>query len=231
MANSTDSRADPICALLFDLDGTLVDTAPDLAGALNGVLREHGRETLEVDQVKILVGDGAVAMIERGFEASGGLPDTIENLRLRFLEIYAATLTRHSRPYPGVVATLERFHSAGHPMAVCTNKPQAPSEAILDGLDLVRFFGATAGGDRFPVRKPDAGHITGLLELIGASTSAAVMIGDSMNDVAAARAADIPVIAVSYGYTVLPAAEFGADAVVDSFDEIPAALAALPGLG
>ena len=229
MANSTDSRADSTCALLFDLDGTLVDTAPDLAGALNGVLREHGRETLEVDQVKILVGDGAVAMIERGFEASGGLPDTIENLRLRFLEIYAATLTRHSRPYPGVVATLERFHSAGHPMAVCTNKPQAPSEAILDGLDLVRFFGATAGGDRFPVRKPDAGHITGLLELIGAS--AAVMIGDSMNDVAAARAADIPVIAVSYGYTVLPAAEFGADAVVDSFDEIPAALAALPGLG
>ncbi len=216
--------ADSRLALLFDLDGTLVDSAPDIVAALNRLLVEYGRSPLEPESVKAMIGDGSRKLVERGFAASGGVPDDLGTLTQRFIELYMADVARDSRPYPGVVDTLTRFEAAGHRMAVCTNKLQSPTDSLLEALDLARFFAATAGGDRFAVRKPDGGHLLQTLALIGAAPEAAVMIGDSANDVNAARDAGIPVICVSYGYTRVPAHALGADEVVNRFDEIPDAV-------
>ena len=210
--------------LLFDLDGTLVDTAPDLVETLNRLLADHGHDTLSLESVKKMVGDGARALLERGFTATGGPAPDMDALFGTFLEIYTANCTEHSRPYPGAPETLARLRDAGYRMGVCTNKPQAPSETILEDLELMPFFEAVAGGDRFPVRKPNAEHLLGTLELMGARDKAAIMIGDSQNDVASARAAGLPVIVVSYGYTMIPPGDLGGDVLIG---EIPAALEGL----
>jgi len=213
--------------LLFDLDGTLVDTAPDLVTTLNVILAKYGRDTLPLDSVTKMVGDGARALLERGFAATGAPASDLDALTAEFIEIYVAACTVHSKPFDGVVETLEGFAAAGHRMGVCTNKPQAPSETILEQLDLMRFFDAVVGGDRFPVRKPDAGHLLGTLDLMEAPGRPAIMVGDSHNDVASARNAGMPVVVVSYGYTVTPPAELGGDILVDRFAEITEAVARL----
>ena len=212
------------CDLVFDLDGTLIDSAPDLHAAVNRLLASEGRRPLEYSELVRMVGDGVPALVRRAYEATGGLPEDIEDRVERYRALYGAALADRTAPYPGVVETLQSLRSTGHRMAVCTNKPEGPTVEILEALGLLGFISVVAGGDSLPVRKPDPGHLLGTLERLGSSPDRAVMIGDSRNDVAVARAAGVPVIAVSYGYRREPVEELGADVVVDSFGEIPAAL-------
>lgn len=210
--------------LVFDLDGTLIDSVPDLHACINRLLDSEGRRQLDIPELTRMVGDGVPALVRRAYEATGGMPDDLDECVQRYLGLYGAALADKTTPYPGVVETLERLQAAGHRMAVCTNKPHGPSMEILGALDLARFFAAVAGGDSLPVRKPDAGHLLGLLDMMGSAPGRAVMIGDSLNDIQVAINAGVRSIAVSYGYRKQPVGELGADIIIDNFAEIPAAL-------
>lgn len=213
--------------VVFDLDGTLVDTAPDLAGALNHTLNHAGRPPVSVDEVRHMVGLGAARLIERGMEATGGLPDAEGRAALLqvFLDHYGRNLSVESRPFPNAVATLEALAAAGVGLAVCTNKPEAMARRLLADLELDRLLPVILGGDTLPVKKPDAAHLLTTLTRMGGSPASAVMVGDSETDLAAARNAGVPVVLVSFGYTVIPAADLGADAVIDDFADLLAVLA------
>ena len=213
--------------LVFDLDGTLIDSVPDLHACINRLLDSEGRRLLEIPELTRMVGDGVPVLVRRAYEATGGLPDNLEDRVRRYLVLYGAALADKTVPYPGVLETLELLRRAGHRMAVCTNKPYGPTMEILGALGLAQYFSAVAGGDSLPVRKPDAGHLLGLLEMLGSGPDRAVMIGDSRNDIQVAVNAGVRSIAVSYGYRRQPVEELGADIVVDSFSDIPEALAKL----
>lgn len=210
--------------LVFDLDGTLIDSAPDLHACLNRLLGSEGRRQLDLAEVVTMVGDGVPMLVRRAHEATGGIPADIEDRIEQYRALYGDALADRTAPYPGVEDTLACLLNAGHRMAVCTNKPYAPTMEILGTLNLSRFFITVAGGDSLPVRKPDAGHLLGLLEMLGSAPDRAVMIGDSLNDIQVAINAGVRSIAVSYGYRKQPVEELGADTVVDSFSDIPAAL-------
>lgn len=214
--------------LVFDLDGTLIDSAPDLHACINRLLVSDRRRSLSLDELVGMVGDGVPALVRRAYEATGGIPDDIENRITHYRALYGDALADRSVPYPGVAETLAQLSETGHRMAVCTNKPFAPTMQILNAFGLARFFGAVAGGDTLPVRKPDPGHLLGLLELLGSSPEHAVMIGDSHNDIQVAIDAGVRSIAVSYGYRKQPVEELGADMIVDRFADIPQAIARLP---
>ena len=213
--------------ILFDLDGTLIDSAPDLVGTLNIILRRHGRTTLTISAVKKLVGNGARALLERGFKETGAPAENLDALTVEFIETYVPNCAVLSRPFSGVIETLDTFANSGYRMAVCTNKPQAPSETILIELGLMQYFEVVVGGDFFPMRKPDPQHLLGALQLMDAPENPAIMVGDSYNDVASARNAGMPVIVVTYGYTTTPAHELGGDILVDHFSDIVTAVARL----
>jgi phosphoglycolate phosphatase len=207
--------------LIFDLDGTLVDSAPDLCGVVNEMLQHYGRRALDMDDIRRMVGDGAAALIERGFGATGGLPAPLPDLTREFITRYDARIARATRPFPGVVETLERFKTAGLKMGVCTNKTTHLSRRLLDELDLSRFFTAVVGGDG-PARKPDRRHLEATMRELDAGPDQSLMVGDSKNDVAVARNAGVEVVAVTFGYTTIPPHELGADRVIDRFDELVA---------
>jgi phosphoglycolate phosphatase len=215
--------------LLCDLDGTLVDSLPDLAAAIAELLEGEGRPGLAPEAVAAMVGDGVPKLIERALAATGGVPPEAELAALvaRYMPIYEARLTELTRPYPGAIETLGALKAAGWRLAVCTNKPEAPSRAIVAGLGFAGLFEAVSGGDSLPVKKPHPGHVLGLLATLGAAPGAAVMLGDSANDILAAQAAGLPAIAIAHGYGGTPARELGAERVIETFDELPAALAAL----
>ena len=213
--------------ILFDLDGTLIDSAPDLDGTLNIILKRHGRTTLTISSVKKLVGNGARALLERGFKETGAPAENLDALTVEFIETYVPNCAVLSRPFSGVIETLDTFANSGYRMAVCTNKPQAPSETILTELGLMQYFEVVVGGDFFPMRKPDPQHLLGALQLMDAPKTPAIMVGDSYNDVASARNAGMPVIVVTYGYTTTPAHELGGDILVDHFSDIVTAVARL----
>lgn len=218
--------------VVFDLDGTLVDSAPDLGGALNDVLAEIGRPPVALESVRAVAGDGAVALLGWGLEATGGLDGhDPEGLRTRFLEHYGRQLVRGTRPFPGVEETLGALEARGCRLAVCTNKPEGLARAVLAELGMGGRFGAVVGGDTLPVRKPDARAVAKAVLGAGGEMGRAAMVGDSRTDVVAARNADVPAVAVSYGYAREPASELGADAVVDRFDAVPGALEGLGVLG
>lgn len=215
--------------ILFDLDGTLVDTAPDLWATLNAVLEEEGVAPIPFDRIRHLIGQGALVMIERGL-AEHSVPadrDRVLAMHERFLEHYAANIAADSRPFPGVEAALDRLAGAGHTLAVCTNKYEGLSVQLLDALGLAGRFAAICGPDTFGVRKPDPNHIWLTVDRAGGERTRAVMVGDSATDINAARAADTPVIAVPFGYTDTPVAELGPDRIIDRFDDIDAAIAEL----
>jgi phosphoglycolate phosphatase len=210
--------------IAFDLDGCLVDTAPDLIGTLNTILAEHGHAGLPLEAARTVVGQGARAMLSRGFEAVGETLDAakMDALFERFLELYPGRIDRESRPYAGVVEVLDHFATAGARLVVCTNKRTDLSLLLLDALDLTRRFEAVVGPDKAGAAKPDPRHLIAAIEAAGGSPDRAVMVGDSRADVGAAVAAGIAVVAVSYGYSDVPPAELGADALIDSFAELPA---------
>jgi phosphoglycolate phosphatase len=215
--------------VVFDLDGTLVDSAPDLAGALNALLREQGLPDIPAASIRDIVGDGAVKMIERGLAAAGKTLDgpLPGQLRERYLEHYRLRLTSETRPFPGVIEVLEALSGAGSKLAVCTNKFTDLSQSILAGLDLSRYFDAVVGGDSLSAQKPDAAPLRAAITRAGGEVGRAVMVGDSITDVGAARAAGVPVILVSFGYSGVPARTLGADLVIDHFDQLLGALDAL----
>jgi phosphoglycolate phosphatase len=213
--------------IVFDLDGTLVDTAPDLIGSLNVLLGELGLPLCPVEAVHGLVGRGARQMILRGFAEAGRAleEDEAPGLVTRFIEIYLARIASESRPFPGCVAALDALSAAGAKLAVCTNKRTDLSMALLEALELKERFHAIVGADAAPAAKPDPRHI--LHTIAAAGGGKGLMVGDSSNDIDAARAAGVPSIAVTFGYTETPAAELGADLLLSSYDGLPRAVASL----
>ena len=215
--------------LIFDLDGTLIDSAPDLAHALNRLLAEFGRPPLDLATVRRMVGDGAPELVRRALTAGGAVvdPTAMPELFERYRGFYLATATLSTRAYPGVKETLAALRAAGYRMVVCTNKFQKPTMKILDFLDLTGFFDGVAGGDVVPARKPDPRHLLAALALVGGGPDQAVMIGDGINDVSAAKAAGIPTLLLDSGYGEIAADKLGGDGLLSAFSEIPAALARL----
>jgi phosphoglycolate phosphatase len=215
--------------VVFDLDGTLVDTAPDLHAHLNEMLAELGRPGFALAAVRPMIGDGARMLLRRGLDASGGMPEggDIEALFAEFLRRYTARPQRFGAIFDGVEPALQALGADGVKLGVCTNKPQAPADRLLAELDLARYFPVVIGGDSLAVRKPEPGHLLAVLERLDALPGRAVLVGDSANDVQVAAAAGVPCVLVSFGYTQIPARDLGAARVIDHMSELPAALAAL----
>jgi phosphoglycolate phosphatase len=213
---------------IFDLDGTLVDTAPDLLSATNAVLRQAGRPAIEPEGLREMVGMGARALILKAFAATGpALAEVDLPLHYdRFLSHYRAHIAAESRPFPGVEETLKTLYGRAS-LGVLTNKPQDLADRLLRELALEHYFHAIHGAGRLSVSKPDPRVFHHLVDELGGATGRIIMIGDSATDVATARAAGAPVILVDYGYTPTPARELGADAVISDFRHIPAVAATL----
>ncbi len=214
----------PPRTLVFDLDGTLIHSAPDLAAALNKVLTDADRDPVTLDQVTRMIGDGVAVLVERGFAATGGAPDDPGHHLDRFHHHYNNAAADLTTLYPGVMDTLHALTEAGYRMALCTNKPARATAAVLEAFGLAGFFEAVAGGDTFAVRKPSPGHLLGLLKQMDADPEHTVMIGDSPNDVQVALNAAVSVIAVAYGYRRVPAEDMGADILIEHFHQVPDAL-------
>lgn len=209
-----------------DLDGTLVDTAPDLVDTLNFVLEEAGLDPIPYDEARNLVGGGARALIERGlaFEREKLPAREVDRLLARFLVHYEAHLADRSRAFPEVAATLGALAAKGALLVVCTNKLERFSMKLLQALGLAERFAVIAGADTFEVRKPDPGHLLGAVARAGGRSAAAVMVGDSETDVLTARRAKVPVVAVSWGYSRIPAGELGADRLIERMNDLPSAV-------
>lgn len=216
----------PRRALLFDLDGTLVDSAPDLAAAANAWLAELGRPQLPVAAVAGMLGDGIAALAQRLLAATGG-GAYMAAYATRLSRHYAATGDERTHPYPAVKQTLDQLAEAGFALGVCTNKPHDAALRVLERVGLGRAFDAVLGGDAAPARKPDPRHALALLERLGVPSRHGILIGDGRNDVACARAAGMASVAVTWGYG--PADELGADSVVEAFADLPAAVERLLG--
>ena len=218
---------------LFDLDGTLVDTAPDLLTTVNALLQREHRPMLDDVTLRKLVGRGAKNLIAGAFAATGAplAPAALEPLYAAFLDDYGSHIAAASRPYPGVVDTLTGLQAAGVRMGVLTNKPHPNARQLIDALGLAGFFGTVCGQGKHPWLKPDPRLFAAVLAELGATPATPVlMVGDSITDVETARAAGVPVILMSYGYTTEPAASLGADRVLDEFAGIPAAARQLLGI-
>ena len=216
--------------IVFDLDGTLVDTAPDLTAATNHALSLKGLAPMTVAELHPFIGHGSFVMIEAGLRFRGVSlgREEIKRLHEHFLAFYADNIAVGSRPFEGIPELLDRLLGLGARLGVCTNKLEGLSRTLLQALGLATHFAVIAGGDTFAVRKPAAGHLTGTIERGGGRPDRAVMVGDSEVDFAAARAAAVPAIGVTFGYTPRPvrelAPEFGIGAVIDHFGEFMPAL-------
>jgi phosphoglycolate phosphatase len=217
--------------IVFDLDGTLVDTAPDLTAATNHVLGLVGLSPITIDQLHPFIGHGSKAMIDAGMRLHGmSVPaDELAQLHDQFLVYYADNVAVGSRPFEGVPELLDALLASGARLAVCTNKVERLSKLLLRTLVLDAKFGAIAGRDTFQMFKPAPGHLIGTIEMAGGRADRAVMVGDSEVDIATAAAAEVPSIGVTFGYTPRPVAEFGPGAVIDHYREFPAALAKVLG--
>lgn len=217
----------PFQALVFDLDGTLIDSAPDMTRVLNRTLAEFGRPALTEAQVRTMVGDGSAMLVRQAFAATGEpLGDEAVQPVLRH---YLDTYYDDAEPpvlYADVAQTLAVLAARGVRLGLCTNKPERITRKLLGIMGLEGLFGAVAGGDTLPVKKPDGRHLTWVLEQLDAQdgSARAAMIGDNGNDVKAARSAGVPVVAMSYGYPRMPVEELGADLILDRFADLPEGL-------
>jgi phosphoglycolate phosphatase len=215
--------------LVFDLDGTLIDTAPDLIDSLNVVFAREGLPPVAYDTARNLIGGGARAMIARGIEAEAHAlkPPKVERMFNDFIAHYAAHVADRSQPFPGLVAALDHLAAGGHRFAVCTNKLERLSVLLLETLKLADRFEAICGQDTFGIQKPDPEILRRTISAAGGNPQLAIMIGDSLTDIRTARAAGVPVIAVDFGYSDKPVSEFGPDRTISHFAQLPAAIAAI----
>ncbi len=214
-------------AVIFDLDGTLIDSAPDIADAINMVMAEYGRRALTERTVRDMVGSGWAGLLERAMTLTGGMPDGAESaIEERFRQLYLPRSTRLSSLYPGVARTIDSLHRDGTAIGVCTNKRQTGADHVIATFGLGRAVGAVVGGDT-GVMKPDPAHLAIVLDRLGVGATDAVMVGDSHADVAAAHGAGMPCVVVSYGYAGGPPASLGADCMIDCMKDLIPALAGL----
>jgi phosphoglycolate phosphatase len=211
-------------AAIFDLDGTLVDTAKDIVAATDSLLAEFGLAPIGFAAGRRMIGDGARALVERAFAARAtAIPDP-EAALARWFELYRADIARYSRPYPNVRETLATLRGRGMKLGVCTNKATAAAQELLAALDLASFFDAIVGGD-VPHRKPDPRHLLLTAERMGVASEICLMVGDSPNDAAAAKAAKMRLVVVDWGYTPIVPAALGGDALISDFAELKGLLA------
>jgi len=213
--------------VVFDLDGTLIDTAPDLIDTLNIILAQEGLPALPYEVARNMIGGGAKVLIERALAAEGRAAHEIDPLYKAFIAHYAAHIADRSRPFPKLEATLEGLRAAGHRLAVCTNKLEWLSVRLLQTLKLTQHFAAICGQDTFGVQKPDPEVFRRTVLRAGGEPARAIMVGDSKTDVRTARAAKVPVVAVDFGYTEVPIETLEPDRIISSFVELPAAIMAL----
>jgi phosphoglycolate phosphatase len=208
--------------VIFDLDGTLAETAGDLMAALNEVLGRDGIAPLPIQQARTLLGAGGRALIQRGYAVSGRSVEKprLEELFVEFLDVYESHIAEHSTLFPGTTDALDRLEAAGFAFSICTNKMERASIKLLKALDVDQRFRAICGQDTFGFCKPDARTLPAVIERSGGIVASSIMIGDSITDIAAAKNAGIPVIAVDFGYTDKPVRELGPDRVISHFDEL-----------
>jgi phosphoglycolate phosphatase len=217
--------------VVFDLDGTLVETAPDLVDTLNLILAQEGFPAVPYDEARMMVGAGAKALLERGLRTRmQEIPaELLDRLFENFLKHYADNIANRSLPFPGVEKALDDLSAAGFRLAVCTNKLEWLSRKLLDELNLTAKFAAICGQDTFSVKKPDPEVLRQTIAAAQGDGQATVMIGDSVTDITLARRAGVPVIAVDFGYTDRPIETYEPDIVIGHFDELTAAVGRLPG--
>jgi len=215
--------------LVFDLDGTLIDTAPDLVDTLNMLFEREGLAPVPYETARNLIGGGARAMITRGVAAEGRelAPDKLEQMFVDFIAHYSAHIADRSRPFPGLIDALDALAIDGFRFAICTNKLERLTRLLLDELKLTHRFAAICGQDTFGVQKPDPEVLRRTIAAAGGHPQRAIMIGDSSTDVRTARAAAVPVIAVDFGYSEHPIADTKPDRVISHFAELPGAVAAI----
>jgi phosphoglycolate phosphatase len=219
----------PVPMIVFDLDGPLLDTAPDLVETLNVVFAREGLTPLPYDTARNLVGGGAKAMIARGIEAEGHVlaPAKLEQMFTDFIAYYSDHVAERSQPFPGLTEALDTLGARGHRFAVCTNKLERLSVRLLDRFKLADRFAAICGQDTFGIQKPDPEILRRTVAAAGGTMKHAIMVGDSNTDIRTARAGGIPVIAVDFGYSERPIAEFGPDQTISHFSQLPALIAAI----
>jgi phosphoglycolate phosphatase len=215
--------------LVFDLDGTLVDTAPDLINALNFVLDREGLPPVPLQSARNMIGAGARKLIERGLELEGRVAgvDDISRLTADFIDYYAAHIADASRPFDGLESALDDLEALGYRFAVCTNKLEWLSKRLLDQLGLSSRFSAICGADTFGISKPDPAILQQTILRAGGQLSSAIMVGDAGPDIGVARRAGIPVIGVEFGYTDVPIADLKPDRLISHMRELPAAVRSL----
>ncbi len=215
--------------IAFDLDGTLVDTAPDLIGALNHILRRENLPALPLESARNLIGAGARRLLERGLEVEGREVSSADMTRLiaDFIDYYAAHIADESRPFEGLEESLDELAGQGYLLAVCTNKLEWLSRLLLDRLGLTPRFAAICGADTFGVSKPDPVILQQTAARAGGDIGATIMVGDAGTDVGVARRSGVPVIGVTFGYTEIPIAHLKPDRLIEHMRELPAAVASL----
>jgi phosphoglycolate phosphatase len=213
----------PFRTVAFDLDGTLADTSPDIAAALNRMLRALGREPLAHDHIQSMVGHGARSLVQRSLLATGEAPEALvdEGLPL-YLDFYAQDVCNGTAPYPGVERALDALARGGTSLALCTNKVEGLTHRLLGALGWTERFAAVVGGDTLATRKPDPAMLHEAVARAGGGPAA--FVGDSITDAETARAAGVPFVAVSFGFSDRPVEALGADAVIDQFDDLAEAL-------
>jgi phosphoglycolate phosphatase len=207
--------------IIFDLDGTLVDTAPDLIDALNVVLLREGLPAVPYDIARGLIGHGARHMIAQGLAIAGRTNHDLDRMFADFVAHYGEHVADRSQPFPGVEAALDTLAARGCTFAVCTNKLERLSVRLLETLGLARRFAAICGQDTFEVQKPHPEALLGTLRRAGGRRERAVMVGDSQTDIATARAALVPVVAVDFGYTEIPVTELNPDKIISTYNALP----------
>lgn len=215
--------------IIFDLDGTLIDSAPDVCRALNRALAGLDRRPHTVDEVKGYLGFGARILMEKALNATGTEPagDVIDELTTAFLDDYALHPVVDTVVFPGVTQVIEELMEKGARLAICTNKPSITAAPVLDALDLSKYFDVVVCGDQVENKKPHGGHVLDTIEAAGGERSRSIMVGDSENDIDAAIHASVRSVVVSFGYAHAPHAELGADAIIDRFQDLPGVLQAI----